>query len=158
MKKINFLIKLKIEEKLNIVDPSDEIKESYINKSENSIKSATILLDSGQIDDSVSLTYYSMYNMLTALLRKTGIKCENHMGAIIILKELFNFDNSKILSAKTERIDKQYYIDFKVTREQVEKMVEEAKKFNSLLYAFIEKITSKEVSEYRNELNLSLNE
>jgi len=33
MKKINFLIKLKAEEKLIIVDASDEIKESYINKS-----------------------------------------------------------------------------------------------------------------------------
>lgn len=158
MKKINFLIKLKTEEKLSIIDPSDEIKESYIKKSENSLKSAIILLDNEQIDDSVSLTYYSMYNMLTALLRKTGIKCENHMGSIIILKELFNLDNSKILSAKTERVDKQYYIDFKATREQVEKMVGEAKEFNSLLYAFIEKTTAKEVSTYRNELNKSLNE
>ena len=122
------------------------------------MESAIILLDNEQIDDAVSLTYYSMYNMLTALLRKTGIKCENHMRSIIILKELFNLDNYKILSAKTERVDKQYYVDFKVTREQVEKMIEEAKEFNSLLYSFIEKMTSKEVSKYRDELNKSLNE
>ena len=51
MKQINFLIKLNKEKKLSIVEPSEDIKESYIQKSNNSLKSAIILLENSQIDD-----------------------------------------------------------------------------------------------------------
>jgi uncharacterized protein (UPF0332 family) len=30
-----------------------------------------------------------MYNSLTALLFRVGIKCENHAGSILLLKKLF---------------------------------------------------------------------
>lgn len=83
MKKINFLIKLKKEGNLKIVEPSEDIKESYINKSKNSLKSAKILLENDQFEDAVPMAYYSMYHMLTALLCKVGIKCENHSAAIL---------------------------------------------------------------------------
>ena len=45
MKKINFLIRLKEEGKISTIEPSDEIKESYVNKSASSLKSAKILLE-----------------------------------------------------------------------------------------------------------------
>ena len=64
-----------------------------------------------------------MYNMLTALLYFAGIRCENHSASIIILKELFGIDNSKISFAKTERVDKQYYIDFKISKTEVESLI-----------------------------------
>ena len=115
MRKINFLIKLKKEGKLKIIEPNSNVKDSYIEKSRNSLKSAEILLEKELIENSVPMAYYSMYNMLTALLYYLGIKCENHSASIIILKELFGIDNSKIEFAKTERVDKQYYIDFKIT-------------------------------------------
>src|SRR3989344_3456667 len=123
MKKINFLIKLREEGKISLIDQSDEIKESYAMKSANSLKSAKILLENGQIEDAVPMAYYSMYNMLTALLYKIGIKCENHSASVIILKELFGIENSGISSAKTERVDKQYYVDFEITREEVENLI-----------------------------------
>ena len=87
MKKISFLNKLFKKNVLEIVEPSEEIKESYVKKSENSLISAKILLKNEQLENSIALSYYSMYNMLTALLFKTGIKCENHNGSIIILKD-----------------------------------------------------------------------
>src|SRR3989339_1629322 len=130
MKKINFLIRLKEEGRLSIIDPSEEIKESYIRKSASSLKSAEILLGNGQVEDAVPMAYYSMYNMLTALLFKIGIKCENHSASIIILKELFGIDNSGISSAKTERVDKQYYVDFEITKEEVGNLIESAEQFN----------------------------
>ncbi len=37
MKKINFLIKLRRHGKLQLVDPSEEIKETYLRKSESSL-------------------------------------------------------------------------------------------------------------------------
>ena len=68
----------------------------------------------------------SMYHLLTSLLFKAGIKCENHTGAIIILKEIFEIDNKFILLAKKERVDKQYYVDFSVTKIEVEEFIKES--------------------------------
>ena len=156
MRKINFLIKLKKEGKLKIIEPNSNVKESYIEKSKNSLKSAEILLEKELIENSVPMAYYSMYNMLTALLYYLGIKCENHSASIIILKELFGIDNSKIEFAKTERVDKQYYIDFKITKEEVESLIKSAVKFNSILYDYIEKLTSKQITQYKEEFYKSL--
>lgn len=152
MKKINFLTNLAKEGKLKLVEPSKIIKESYIIKSKNSLKSARILLDSNQIEDSVPMVYYSMYNILTALLYEVGIKCENHSASIIMLKELFKLDNSKISFAKTERVDKQYYIDFKITKKDVEDLIKIANEFNNIIYNFIDSLTTKEISKYMEEL------
>lgn len=152
MKKIEFLVKLSIEKKLRIVEPSENMKESYISKSSHSLNSALILLNKDEIEDAIPLAYYSMYNMLTALLYKSGIKCENHSASIILLKELFEFDDSKISFAKTERVDKQYYVEFKLSKKDTEDMIKLAKEFNSILYDFIEKITLRDIAKYRAEL------
>ncbi len=117
MSKINFLIKLKNQGKLELVEPSEELKEAYLRKSESYLNSAKILFQSSHLEESVSMAYYSMYYILSALLFKVGIKCENHSGSIQISKELFGLNIKDILFAKKERIDKQYYIDFHITRE-----------------------------------------
>src|SRR3989344_3364969 len=134
MKKINFLAKLAEENKLKIIEPNDNMKESYIQKASRSLNSSSILLKNNEVENAVPLAYYSMYNMLTALLYKVGIKCENHSGSIMLLKELFNLDNSKIIFAKKERLDKQYYIDFKLSNKDAESLIKLAKEFNSILY------------------------
>jgi len=149
MKKLSFLNKLEKEEKLKIVNPSEEIKQSYLEKSESNLSSSIILLDNDKLEEAISLTYYSMYNMLTALFFKVGIKCENHTASIILLKELFKLDNSDIKSAKKERIDKQYYTDFSIKKEEVIDAIQNAEDFNSILLDFISKIISKDVEEYR---------
>lgn len=155
MKKVNFLLKLSKEGKLRLIEPSENVKESYLKKSESSLKSAQILLDSNQTEDAVPMAYYSMYNALTALLFKVGIKCENHTGAIILLKELFGIDNSKIKFAKNERVDKQYYVDFKLTKEDAIEIINSAKEFNSLIYDFISCLTTKNVQELQDEFQIS---
>ena len=78
MKKINFLNRVIKEKKLRLVEPSEELKKSYINKSKSSLDSAKLLFDNLKMEESVFLNYYSMYHLLTALLYKVGIKCENH--------------------------------------------------------------------------------
>lgn len=152
MKKTGFLIGLHKEKKLIIVEPSEELKEAYIQKSSASLKSAEILLQNSLLENSVPMAYYSMYNMVMALFFKTGIKCENHAGSIILLKELFLVDNSRIEFAKKERVDKQYYVDFKISREEVNKLLSAAKEFNSSLYDFIDRMTGKDVARFRDEL------
>ena len=131
---------------------------SYIEKSKNSLKSAKILLENNQIEDAVPMAYYSMYNLVTALLYKAGIKCENHAGSILLLKELFGIDNSKVKFAKTERVDKQYYIDFKITNADVINIIRIAEEFNPIIYDFMDKLTSEQIKKYREEFKKSLKE
>lgn len=77
-KQINLkkLARLKI---IQLVEPSENLKKSYLEKSEKSLLSAKILLEKNQIEDSMTLSYYSIYNSLIGLLYRCGIKCENHM-------------------------------------------------------------------------------
>lgn len=137
------------ENKLKLVEPSEKIKDSYIKKSESNIASSKILLNNGRLEESVSLAYYSMYNITTALLFKVGIKCENHTGVIILLKELFNIDNSDITFAKKERIDKQYYTDFYITKNEVGEAIRIAENFNKEVFDFISKLNNQNIMNYR---------
>jgi len=155
MKERNFLTKIFKEKKLQLVEPSEEIKDSYLEKSESNLISAKILLENNRLEESVSLCYYSMYHLLTALLFKTGIKCENHSASIILLKELFSLDNKDISFAKKERVDKQYYTDFKITKQEVIEVVKIAEDFNKELLDFISKLSNNEIQKYRLDLDNS---
>ncbi|MBN1923343.1 MAG: HEPN domain-containing protein [Nanoarchaeota archaeon] len=149
MSKENFWIKLKKEEKLKLVEPSDEIKESYVKKSESNILAAKLLLENNMLEEAISITYYSMYNLLLALLFKTGIKSENHNASIILLHKMFNKDNNLISEAKKERIDKQYYVDFKITKSEVIDTIKTAEEFNAEMIDYLSRITNDELQEAR---------
>lgn len=155
MKKVNFLNKLKKEGKLELVEPSQEMKSSYLQKAENCLKSAKILFQNQLYENSVSEAYYCMYNSLLALLFKVGIKCENHSASIILLKKLFNAQELfKIISfAKEERIDKQYYVEskqtFKVTEDSCRNMTLKAEDFLLKMKLFISKINNEDINSIR---------
>lgn len=159
MKEINFLKKLKREEKLELVNPSEEIRLSYLAKAENCFKSAKILFQNQLYENSVSEAYYSMYNSLLALLFKTGIKSGNHSASIILFKRLFNKpDLVKILSwAKDERIDKQYYVEtkqiVKVTKESCNEMILKAENFLVKMKSLISEISNEEINSAREDFN-----
>lgn len=140
-KRHEFLHKLYAQGHLRVVEPSDELKVAYLRKSESYLISARILLDNYRIEEAVSMTYYSMYYMVLALLYKTGIKCENHSGAIILLKKLYNLENNAIEEAKRERVDKQYYVDFSITREEVEDLLASAEEFNAGILEYTERMS-----------------
>jgi len=149
MKTSSFLNKLKKEKKLELVKSSEEIKNSYLEKSESNLVSAKILLKNNRLEESVALAYYSAYNLLLSLLYKVGIKSENHTASIILLKKIFELDNSFIHFAKNERLDKQYYIDFKITKEQVMNLIQKVEEFNGELYNFISKLNNEKIKYYR---------
>ncbi|NLM31049.1 MAG: HEPN domain-containing protein, partial [Methanomicrobiales archaeon] len=100
MRKQGFLNKLHHEGKIQIVEPSVQVQEAYRKKSESYLASAKILFENGRLEETVSMAYYSMYYMVLALLFATGIKCENHSGAMILLKSLYGIDNARIAAAK----------------------------------------------------------
>ena len=149
MTKINFLSKLHAQGKLKLISPSDVIKESYIKKSESNIFSAKILLDNNKLEESVSLVYYSMYHMLTSLWYSVGIKCENHAASIILLNVVFGLDNQKISLAKKERIDKQYYTDFEIAKDDLIEDIHIAEDFNRILLDFISRLDNQKIGNYR---------
>lgn len=151
MKKLDFLKKLEKEGKLKLIRPSEEVKQAYLQKSESYLDSAKLLLKNRKLEEAVSMAYYSMYYSLLALLFKVGIKSENHTASIILLKELFGLDNSEMLKAKKERVDKQYYVDFKVTESDVKDLVRMAERFNARIFDFLEKMSSSEIERVREE-------
>lgn len=148
MKKIPFLHRLYKEEKLQLVEPNDDVKTAYLQKSVKSLSSAKALLDIGNLEDSVSMAYYAMYHALLALLFCIGVKCENHTAAIILLKAIFSLDNQTILKAKAERVDKQYYIDFSITKKETEEAIRTAEDFIAQLKDFIDKLTHEKTKNY----------
>ncbi|MAG60273.1 DNA-binding protein [archaeon] len=132
--KNKFLNKLKKEKKLELVEPSNDICDSYSEKSANCLKSGKLLLENNLYENSIGMSYYAMYNLLLAFLFRVGIKSENHGGSILLLKLLFEKDELyKLISdAKKERIDKQYYVTTEkdeITKEIADELVNNAEDF-----------------------------
>jgi len=159
MIKSTFLSKLKINKKLKLVEPSDEICTSYLKKADKCMLSAKILFENKLYENSVSESYYAMYNSLTALLFKTGIKCENHAGSIMLLELVFSRKDlsDKISESKKERIDKQYYVtseeDFVLTRESSNEMLRTAEDFLLEIKLFIERMNISDTHKFRDKFS-----
>ncbi|MGM5481519.1 MAG: HEPN domain-containing protein [Nanobdellota archaeon] len=137
--------------KIALHEPSDEVSDSYREKAERSLEAAKLLQENKFFEESISLSYYAMYREITAVLRKTGIKCENHSATIIIAKELFNIDDREISSAKEERVNKQYYTDENVTMHDANELIDEAERFIARVDLFIEHMNNENKKEYRKE-------
>ena len=154
--KNKFLNKLKMERKVELVEPSEDICTSYSEKSANCLKSAKLLLQNNLYENSIGMSYYSMYNLLLALLFRVGIKCENHGGSILLLKLLFGEDDLyKLISdAKKERIDKQYYVTMEkdeITKEIADELLNHAEDFVLRLKLVVKNLNNDDIEELRRE-------
>lgn len=158
MKK-SFIKHLLKEGKLKLVDPSLEISESYSIKSKSSLISSKLLCKNNLFEDSISMSYFSMYSSLTSLLFRVGIKCENHNFAIFLLKNLFCREDlfDIIFKAKAERIDKQYYVNLekpeKVTLDIAKQLIVHAEDFNLLVRELISNVNNNMVKGWREKFN-----
>jgi uncharacterized protein (UPF0332 family) len=164
MKKAGFLSRLSEEGKLELVEPSEAVKESYLIKADNCLKSAKILLQNDLYENSMGEAYYAMYNCVTALLYKVGIKSENHSASIILLGKLFRaWDLKKIIFAgKEDREDKQYYVESsqkrKADRESCSKMILAAEDFMVKAKLLIGYIKTEEINRIRKDFEHMLGE
>lgn len=155
MKELTFLRKLKRKRIIELVEPSEEMKSSYLTKAENCLKSAKILFQSQLYENSTSEAYYCAYNSLLSLLFKIGIKSENHSASIILFDKLFgNAELTKIISwAKEERIDKQYYIEtkqmVKVTKDSCNEMILKIEDFLIKMRLLISEIGNEKIISAR---------
>lgn len=155
MKKSNFLTKLKKEDALKLVEPSEEISISYLTKSEKCIRVAQLAYDAEIYENAVSEAYYSIYNSVLSLFFECGIKCENHSGAVILIKELFGLNElHQIFSEfKKDRIDNQYYILI-IGTEPINKLkcaerIKTAKEFNIKIRAYKDNLKIQEINSMR---------
>jgi uncharacterized protein (UPF0332 family) len=144
-----FLKRLHEENVLRLVTPSEEIKTAYLKKTESHLISAKLLLDNDLFEQSVSMAYYSMYYSVIALFFATGIRCENHTAAIILLTEIYGIDNTDLKHAKSERIDKQYYVAAAPVRDEVVGLIRTAEAFNAELLDIIDRLTNEKIEMYR---------
>ena len=154
-----FLNKLKKEKKLELVDPSEDICDSYSEKSANCLKSAKLLLQNNLFENSIGMSYYAMYNLLLGLLFRTGIKCENHGGSILLLRILFEEDDlyKLISNAKKERIDKQYYVTTEkdeITKEIADELLNNAEDFVLKMKVVIKKLNNDFIEELRDKFEI----
>lgn len=152
--KNKFLNKLKKEEKLGLVEPSEDICNSYLEKSANCLKSSKLLLQNNLFENSIGMSYYASYNLLLALLFRVGIKCENHSGSILLLKLLFKENDlyNFIYDAKKERIDKQYYVTTEkdeITKEIAEELLDNAEDFLLKMKVLIKNMNNDFIDELR---------
>ncbi len=136
------------------MEPNDEIKQSYFRKSESYLSSTKLLLENNKLEEAVSMGYYSMYYSLLGLLFKVGVKCENHTASMILLKEVFNLDNSRIYQARKERIDKQYYVGFEIAKQDVIEMVKIAEEFDSELLDFTDRLDNDKIAGIRRKFKI----
>ncbi len=95
-----------------------------------------------------------MYYSLLAVLFRVGIKSENHTASIILLNKLFDLKVDLILRAKEERINKQYYVDFKVVEKDVKELIRVAEEFNDALFNFLGKINLELINIVRKKFKI----
>ena len=151
-KKLNWCFKLK--EGLKIAEPNERLSKSYIEQTKSSLLRAEKDFEDKDLLWSTVAIYYAEYYALYSFLQRIGIKCENHSASIILLKELFSIDNSGIFFAKEERVDKQYYTDFNITKQEILEAIRIAENFNKRLLDFISKLDNQKIKEYREKFKI----
>ena len=103
-----------------------------------------------------------MYNCVLALLFKCGIKCQNHTGSIIHLKEIFSLPKlaKSLEEAKKSRIDSQYYVSGtkeEADQSSAEKAIITSENFILELRSFIANIKNSEIDKIRDKLQSEKN-
>src|SRR3989344_9483880 len=155
MKSSDFLNKLKKEGKLEVVEISEQMALSYEKKGAECREVANLAYNNGYFESAITQSYYSMYNNIQSLFFKCGIKCENHSGTAILLKEFFNQRDLYIIfsKAKEERIDKQYYVvpsqNNPATKGSAKEMISIAMKFNPKITAFKNNVKIEEINKIK---------
>lgn len=120
-------------------------------KSENHLRAARLLVENNLLEESVSMAYYSMYHLLTALLSRIGITCENHTASIMLLNDIFGMSNKGLKRAKRERIDKQYSVRSSITVADVKQFIQEAQEFNGVIIEAMYELKREAIGKYRGQ-------
>jgi uncharacterized protein (UPF0332 family) len=158
MKSSDFLNKLKKEGKLELVESSEEMSLSYEKKGIECREVAKLAFENNYFESTVTQSYYAMYNNVLSLFFKSGIKCENHSAAAIILRDFFNQKDlySIFSKAKEERIDKQYYTtslqNTPLTKESAKESIRIMDTFNLQIITFKNNLSHDNINKIREKI------
>lgn len=107
-----------------------------VERAEESLKAAKILLQEKLYDESVSSAYYAMLHMTKALLLTVNDEPSTHQGVIVVFglkfiktKIIEEMYNDMLINAKESRESGDYDSAKRFTDEEAEEQVENADKF-----------------------------
>ncbi|MBS3056952.1 MAG: hypothetical protein J4473_05980 [Candidatus Aenigmarchaeota archaeon] len=138
---------------MKVVEPNERLSKSYLEESKSSLLRAEKNFREDDLLWTTVVIYYSEYYALYSFLQRIGIKCENHSCSIFAVTTLLGKDKTKTIeSHKNKRIDAQYYMKVD-KKDEIYKMLHEAKTFVSTFDEIISNLKQKEISTYRKILN-----
>ncbi len=155
MKSSDFLNKLKKEEKLKIIDISEEVSLSYEKKGQECRDVAKLAYNAEIYENTISEAYYSIYNSVLSLFYKCGIKCENHSASVLLIKNLFHLGELCLIFSefKKDRIDNQYYILIigtePINKDKCAERIKTAKEFNIKIRVYSNNLKLQEINKIR---------
>lgn len=132
-----------------LTEPSPRSVKAYFQKARYYLGSAKLLLLHEHLEQTVCMIYYSMYFSTMALFAASGLQPKRHTTAIILLKDLFGIDNSPLIKARDERLEKQYVLDAFFSRKDIRNLLYDARRFHRELSDFCDTITDKDAMHYR---------
>jgi len=123
------------------------LHEKYIKNAEERLSAAEYLLKGRYYNDAVSRAYYSMFYAARALLSTREIYPKGHKGVILkfglefVREDFIEKVYGRALShAKDRREAADYDIEKKISEEEAESIVEDAKRFLERIKRAIEKM------------------
>lgn len=110
--------------------------EKLCQKSYNKLKSSKTLYEIGQYSDSASLSYYCMFLMAKALLKKKDCDAKTHEGVIKLFSLKYVHDDEfdydiylHLPSSQSKREDADYSAFDYITKEIAEELISQAEEF-----------------------------
>ncbi|KXA88781.1 hypothetical protein AKJ66_02745 [candidate division MSBL1 archaeon SCGC-AAA259E22] len=114
----------------------DKVARRNLEKAEERLDAARLLLENGKYEDSINRAYYSMYHSAMALLQTEGVSPKTHKGLIGEFGKRFvktgKIDrrfSTMLTHAESLRESADYGIEPEIKSEDAEKVVKNAEKF-----------------------------
>ena len=116
---------------LELVEPNENVAKSYLGMAEESIGELNIVVSKLW---QASITYYTFYYSLYALMQRIGVKCEIHSCSLLFmekfLSEFFSKEDVRLVKRAFQmRINLQYYANRPVDVDELEQLKKEVRDF-----------------------------
>ncbi|MBR9705103.1 hypothetical protein GOV12_06840 [Candidatus Pacearchaeota archaeon] len=140
---------------LKLIEPNENMSQSYIKLAESSIGTMNRERNKNNIF-SISAGYYSMYYSLYSILINIGIKCEIHQCTIKFLEKFLNNfyskeDINKIYSAFKLRNIAQYYVDKILDEKEINNLIINAPEFLAKSKQILSSLNEDQINEIRDK-------
>ncbi len=139
---------------ISLVEPGKNLADSFILKSEDSLKEVT---NSQSKDWKIITAYYAMYQALYAVLARIGVKCEIHECTIKFMRKFLSkyFTEEECDFIKTScnaRNNVQYYTNKNIEDSQRDLMIKKTPEFVVKCKNILQKITEQDINSVREEV------